>query len=192
MQAIGTNVVTRHGWLRLAFSSAATLALGLATACSGHHSQTGSAQAGTVSSPTQFNPPHVPYVVVDQLDASHHKLKVRRITSEKPEEVDVTGLSVDFNCAQGWWDAPESLRNLRLGLLRWGCAEVTGNDPMAGELAAQNDAKQHKRGRWANPPPPPPPPPPPGPNSLLTFLRRHWVTVASLTLGVLGLVWVQR
>jgi len=63
--------------------------------------------------------------------------------------LDVSGLTVDFDCVSGRRFAGTDNASYRISLLRAGCALITSNNVSAGEKIAQDAAKSDRVGRWA-------------------------------------------
>jgi hypothetical protein len=142
-----------------------------------------------------------PYVYIDQFDQSGHELRALSFDNASESTVDVTGLSVDVECARRYYF--DRLDLVRVELLKYGCAELTTASPTSAEAAAQNEAKNAHRERWAaaqeTQASTPSASPGAAPESnglylrpLWDYLGRNWIPMTSLLIAALGSVWLVR
>jgi hypothetical protein len=97
--------------------------------------------------------------------------------------VDISGLHVDLTCAQN--ARLSTINNVRIDLIRQGCARIIGAPADSAEEMAQAQAKANHVGLWA--PPKPKPKPQSRPSSwhkVLEWIKKHQLVSAS-TIGLI-------
>lgn len=187
MSSVGIiRVRSATPWLVVAALSLVTA--GMLAGCTSNVSDT--AVTTTAPPPTSASPIETPpYVLANQL--SGHTLTYLTITGATAGSVDISGMSVDLDCARSWtWTTGETLR---VQLLEEGCAVLTTRTPAKDELTAQQQAQAAHLGRWAS-----------GPQTsnrssgshwftnLLSWAVRNWYSGLGFLIAVLGLSWVAR
>lgn len=90
--------------------------------------------------------PREGYIVVGETGDDGRKLTFLKYGAIESGSVDVTGLDVDMECAQALRFG--EAEDLRIALLRNGCATTAGDTASDAEKAAQAAAQKEKLGHW--------------------------------------------
>jgi hypothetical protein len=96
--------------------------------------------------------------------------------------VDISGLRVDLECAQN--AKLSTLANIRIDLIRQGCARITGVPASQAEETAQSQAQASHIGLWARPEPKPKPHPVSWFRHVVEWVKKHQL-ISATTIGLI-------